>query len=95
MLSAFRSTTLDIISAFCFAQSLNNLDVEGFRSPLLVAMEIASGTFRYSKHFPLLNKILINSPVWVSGILSPSMSALFDVKTVRSPVAQERETTTS
>lgn len=82
LLSAFRSTSLDIISAFCFAHSLDSLEVEGFRSPLLVAMEMASGSFRFAKHFPRLNRLIVNSPRWIAVLLSPTMTAFFDVRKV-------------
>ncbi|KAH8150612.1 uncharacterized protein LAJ45_05308 [Morchella importuna] len=59
---AIRSTTVDIITTFCFAQSMHALDVPGFKAPILLGMRTSLRMIQVFKHFPLIQRIVLNFP---------------------------------
>jgi hypothetical protein len=55
---AFRSTTLDVITSYCFAQSWSTLTYPSFHHPMLHAMEQQFSLLWVFHAFPFLPKLL-------------------------------------
>ncbi|KAK7052838.1 hypothetical protein VNI00_004157 [Paramarasmius palmivorus] len=71
---AFRCTTMDIISEYCFAYPFNGLDTPDFRHPTLCAFHGFIPGFWIQRHFPILSKL----PDWLKLWLSPQARPLLD-----------------
>jgi cytochrome P450 len=69
---AFRSFTLDTITGFCFAKSVNSMDAPHFVTPMTEAMHNALAGFILFANFPLFRKALLSLPFWLAIILSPA-----------------------
>lgn len=80
--SAFRSTTMDIIATFCFAECMDTLDWKEFRHPLLVSVEASLPIFWVFKHFPPVRWMVLNCPPWLSVILNPNSAGILQVREV-------------
>jgi hypothetical protein len=58
----FRCLTIDTITAFCFAQSVNAINAPNFVAPLIEAMETGSPQYVIFMHFPLRKAIFSLPP---------------------------------
>ena len=56
---AFRSATLDIILAYCFAKDYAVVHVPGFTHQLLLDYELSFPLVLVMKHFPWLYDVLV------------------------------------
>lgn len=75
---AFRSTTLDIITSYCFAKSFDALDAPNFQHYILVGMDASTSITWISKHFPVVRYVLPRIPEWLILKLNPHVRALVD-----------------
>jgi len=75
---AFRSTSLEIITSYCFAKSSNALDSEGFRNEILTAMDQTLPMIWIFKHFPIVKKLLLGVPECFASILKPSTKGILE-----------------
>jgi hypothetical protein len=77
---AFRSTTLDIITSYCFAQSWSTLTYPFFQHPLLLGMDEALPIVWCLHAFPVLRWLL----PWMEPLVArtnPNMKAFLQVRT--------------
>ncbi len=51
---AFKATSMDVITAYCYAQSFDALHSPGFAHPMLLGMEAITATMTAVRHFPVL-----------------------------------------
>ncbi|KAH0607668.1 uncharacterized protein H6S33_002702 [Morchella sextelata] len=77
---------MDIITSFCFAESLNALDHKGFRHPVLVGVEVALPMYWVFKHFRPVQWIFMHTPTWLSLLMSPETAGIMGVQNVTSLV---------
>lgn len=80
--SAFRCTTVDIITTFCFAECMDCLEVERFQAPILKSMQASTQVFGTFKHFPLIGTLILNSPPWLSLLMSPAAAGFIKLRQV-------------
>lgn len=66
---AFRSTTIDIITAYCFANSFDALDASEFQHPILVGLQTGITSSWILKYLPWMLSALENAPNWVIDCL--------------------------
>ena len=78
----FRCFTMDTITAFCFAQSVNAIDAPNFAAPIVEAMEAASPAFILFKHFPLYRKFVFSLPSWIAIKASPETAGLTQLQVI-------------
>ncbi|KAK0210181.1 cytochrome P450 [Desarmillaria ectypa] len=67
---AFKSTTMDVITAYCYAQSFDALSCPDFTHPVLLSSERAMPMITSIRHFPIL-QILHHLPEWLTKLLNP------------------------
>ncbi|TFK73743.1 cytochrome P450 [Pluteus cervinus] len=75
---AYRCTSLEIITSYCFAQSSNVLDADGFHHDILDAMDATLPMIWVFKHFPWIKAILLNVPEWMASYLKPSTVGILE-----------------
>ena len=80
MLFALRAFTMDMVTTFCFARTVNALEAVGFRAPIVEAMSVSTPTFVMLKHFPLFRKILFSLPPWLAIKASPETAGLTNLQ---------------
>ncbi|KAK9343599.1 cytochrome P450 [Lipomyces starkeyi] len=73
---AFRCFTMDTITAFCFAKSIDTMDAPEFKAPIVEAMEAANPTFVLFKHFALFRKLIFSLPPSLAMKFSPETAGL-------------------
>ncbi|KFX89674.1 hypothetical protein V490_06862 [Pseudogymnoascus sp. VKM F-3557] len=76
LLLGFRCFTIDTITTFCFAQSVDAIDEPEFAAPIVEAMDNTLPAFHAFKYFPLLRKSILSIPPWLSLKISPQMAGL-------------------
>ncbi|KAI9783670.1 MAG: hypothetical protein M1839_003518 [Geoglossum umbratile] len=72
----FRCYTIDTITSFCFARSVNAIDEPEFKAPIIEAMIATLPTLVVFKHFKLVKWMILNCPPWLSVILNPELVGL-------------------
>jgi len=75
---AFRSTSLEIISSYCFASSAHMLDSESFQHEILSAMDHTLPMIWVFKHFPLIKFLLLGVPECLASVLKPSTKGILE-----------------
>ncbi|KAJ3511126.1 hypothetical protein NLJ89_g4275 [Agrocybe chaxingu] len=75
---AFRSTSLDIITSYCFAKSSSFSDYDNFQNPILDAMDQTLPMIWVFKHFPLIKAMLLNVPECFASVLKPSTKGILE-----------------
>ena len=75
---AFRATSLEIITSYCFAKSSNALDSEDFQNEVLIAMDNTLPMIWVLKHFPLIKTLLLWVPESIVSVLRPSTKGVLD-----------------
>ncbi|KAK0470451.1 cytochrome P450 [Desarmillaria tabescens] len=78
---AFKATTMDIITAYCFAESFDALHYPSFAHPILQGMEGATATMSAVRHFPIL-ALLHHLPEWLMIKMNPESVGVFRLQTV-------------
>ncbi|KIW97596.1 uncharacterized protein Z519_01180 [Cladophialophora bantiana CBS 173.52] len=73
---AFRCFTMDTITSFCFAKSVNAIDVPGYNAPIIEAMEASGPAFIQFKHLPLFRKFVFCLPPKIAVKASPETAGL-------------------
>jgi len=71
---AFRCTTFDIITSYCFGQSADTLSSPSFQSSLLHAIQSTIPVFWVFKYMPWL-QFMLELPDWLTLLLSPNMKS--------------------
>lgn len=77
---AFRSTTLEIITSYCFGRSSNALDSRHFQNGILTAMDQTLPMIWVFKHFPIIKYVLLRVPESWASILKPSTTGILEQK---------------
>jgi len=75
---AFRSTSLEVITSYCFARSSHALDSANFENEVLAAMDQTLPMIWVFKHFPLIKKLLLSIPECFASVLKPSTTGILD-----------------
>ncbi|OAP63259.1 hypothetical protein AYL99_02486 [Fonsecaea erecta] len=73
---AFRCFTMDTITSFCFAKSVNAIDVPGYNAPIIEAMEASGPAFIQFKHLALFRKFVFSLPPNIAIKASPETAGL-------------------
>jgi hypothetical protein len=73
---AFRSTSLEIITSYCFGRSSNALDSCDFQNGILTAIDQTLPMIWVFKHFPLIKHLLLGVPESLASILKPSTTGI-------------------
>jgi cytochrome P450 len=89
LLFAFRCFTIDTITAFCFAKSVNAIDEPEFAAPIVVAMDNSLPTFHLFKHFPPFRKTILSLPPWLAIKASPETAGLTHLQVILGKQVQE------
>ncbi|KAK9311440.1 cytochrome P450 [Lipomyces starkeyi] len=79
---AFRCFTMDTITAFCFAKSIDAMDAPEFKAPIVEAMEAANPTFVLFKHFALFRKLIFSLPPSLAMKFSPETAGLTQLQVI-------------
>ncbi|KIN06778.1 hypothetical protein OIDMADRAFT_99334 [Oidiodendron maius Zn] len=77
-----RCFTMDTITSFCFAKSVNALAEPDFRAPILEAMEASLPAFVLFKHFSIIRRAVFGMPPWLSVLVSPQTAGLIRLQQV-------------
>ncbi|KAF8874993.1 cytochrome P450 [Infundibulicybe gibba] len=72
---AFLSTSMEVITSYCFAQSFNSLGYQNFDHPILLALESLGPVFWILQQLPFLSPLIFNMPQWIASIISPDSAA--------------------
>lgn len=75
---AFRSTSLEIITAYCFARSPDALEAENFQHDILTALDQTLPMIWVFKHFPLIKHVLLGVPESWASVLKPSTRGILE-----------------
>ena len=73
---------MDVITSFCFAQSISAIEAPGFRAPIIEAMEASGPAFVVFRNFSLLRKLVFNMPPWLSKRTSPETAGLIQLQQI-------------
>ncbi|KAK0193189.1 cytochrome P450 [Armillaria mellea] len=76
---AFKATTMDVITAYCYAQSFDALHSPGFAHPIISAMDTGTVLTTNVRHFPILG-LLRYLPESVTRILNPDAVGFFSLE---------------
>jgi hypothetical protein len=77
-----RCFTMDTITSFCFAKSVDALGEPDFKAPIIEAMEASLPAFVLFKHFSLIRKAVFNMPPWLSIRVSPQTAGLVQLQQI-------------
>ena len=69
---AFAAMTMDIISQYCFGESMNSLDRDEYGKELLGIMREGVQLRPLGRQFPTLVNSLFDLPPWIAAMLSPA-----------------------
>lgn len=75
-----RCFTMDTITYFCFAKSVDALAEPDFKAPIIEAMEASLPAFVMFKHFSLIRKMVFGMPPWLSILTSPQTAGLIQLQ---------------
>jgi cytochrome P450 len=82
MLFALRCFTIDMVTQFCFAKSVNAINAPDYKAPIVEAMHTSNPTFVMLKHFPLFRKTLFGLPPWLAIKASPETAGLTNLQVI-------------
>ncbi|KAK1220238.1 hypothetical protein PQX77_017003 [Marasmius sp. AFHP31] len=81
LLLAYRATTFDIITGYLFAQKFNALECEGFRHPLLIAMDDIMSGIWLLKYLPPFSVFPVaRLPDWIVKLINPTAEPILTQK---------------
>ncbi|RMZ87608.1 hypothetical protein DV736_g5157, partial [Chaetothyriales sp. CBS 134916] len=89
MLFALRCFTIDMVTTFCFARSVDAIDAPNFQAPIVEAMHTSNPTFVLLKHFPLFRKTLFSLPPWLAIKASPETAGLTNLQVILADQVKE------
>lgn len=69
---AFRSTSLEVITSYCFGKSSNALDYKNFENDILAAIDQTLPMIWVFRHFPMIKSLLLGVPECFASVLKPS-----------------------
>ncbi|KAF8972735.1 cytochrome P450 [Flammula alnicola] len=75
---AFRSTSLEVITSYCFARSSNALDSKNFENEILAAIDQTLPMIWVFRHFPLIKTLLLGVPECFASVLKPSTVGILE-----------------
>ncbi|PBK62146.1 cytochrome P450 [Armillaria solidipes] len=78
---SFKATSMDIITAYCYAQSFDALHSPGFAHPILLGMEAITATMTAVRHFPVLRSMHY-LPEGVTRMMKPDAVGFFSLQKV-------------
>ncbi|EGN98958.1 hypothetical protein SERLA73DRAFT_181706 [Serpula lacrymans var. lacrymans S7.3] len=76
---AFRATTMDLVTDYCFGQSFGPLQYPNFSHPLVLSLEELTPILSIFKHF-YISSYLVKIPDWIALRLNPSSSAFIHMR---------------
>lgn len=71
--AALRSTTLDIITSYCYGRSYDAITHSDFKHPILDGMEATFYVVWLFKHFRFTIPLLMGMPIWALKLVSPEI----------------------
>ncbi|KAI1081484.1 putative P450 monooxygenase [Whalleya microplaca] len=80
LLRAFRSFTLDTISEYCFAKSINAISVPDFESSIVEAIDKGMPSFFTLRHFPIIRDIILALPHRLASKLLPNTRPIIEMQ---------------
>ena len=63
--AAFHSTSVDIITSYCFGHSYNTLTAPKFEHPIIVSMQATLPLLWYFKQFPFTKYVILRISDWL------------------------------
>jgi len=79
---AFRCMTADIVTYFCFGQSINAINAPGFDAPIIDSLDFSFPIFIRFKYSTLYKNMILKCPPEISRIISPSTRALVNLQII-------------
>lgn len=76
---AFKAVTMDVITAYCYAQSFGALHSLGFAHPIILAMDTGTVMTTNVRHFPVLG-LLRYLPEGVTRMMNPDVVGFFNLE---------------
>ncbi|KAF8855457.1 putative cytochrome P450 [Acephala macrosclerotiorum] len=95
MLFAFRCFTVDMITEFCFAKSVDAMDAPDFAAPIVVAMDNSLPTFHLFHHFPWFRKTIFSLPPRLAIKASPETAGLTHLQVILAKQVEDVSTNPS
>ncbi|KAG7092861.1 hypothetical protein E1B28_009174 [Marasmius oreades] len=80
---AFRSLTLDIITLYTFAISIDAVSAPSFQHPVLMDLVKHSRNKWFFRHFPLLKRLVTNLPSWFATLTRKKATLAFVQEVMR------------
>ncbi|KAK7032192.1 hypothetical protein VNI00_013366 [Paramarasmius palmivorus] len=77
---AFKCTSIDVISGYCFANCFHALETPDFRHPILCAIHELLPNLWIQKHFPILVTVVDLMPEWLALWVNPRVKPFLEVK---------------
>jgi hypothetical protein len=81
MYMAFRSTTLDIITSYSFAESFGAVSFPSFHHPILVGIQSSIQFLWNLTYFPMLHHLVHHMPESLALWLNPGIKGFLDIRT--------------
>jgi len=78
-----------MITAFCFAESVDAMDQPEFAAPIVVAMDNSLPTFHLFHHFPWFRKTIFSLPPWLAIKASPETAGLTQLQVILSKQVED------
>ncbi|KIK53192.1 hypothetical protein GYMLUDRAFT_179261 [Collybiopsis luxurians FD-317 M1] len=76
----YHSLTTDIITSYCFAESVNTLDTPNFSHPLLVGVQEVIKGLWVQRYFPFINRFAISLPKTILLWLLPAFKGFVEMQ---------------
>jgi len=77
-----RCFTVDTITSFCFARSVNALEAPSFQAPIVIALEAALPSRVVFKHFKFIKHIALGMPKWLAKKMSPDLEGMWNLQSI-------------
>ncbi|KAI9673958.1 MAG: hypothetical protein M1817_002164 [Caeruleum heppii] len=75
-----RCVATDVITSYCFAQSMNTLQEPDFQAPIIHAVEASLPPSILFRHFWLIKTVVLSLPPWLTVFLLPKLQGLIDMQ---------------
>jgi cytochrome P450 len=75
---AFRSTTLEVITSYCFGLQADPLGSKDFQNDVLIAMDATLPMIWVFKYFPQIKNLLLSVPEWMAAHLKPGTTGILE-----------------
>ncbi|KAG5652812.1 hypothetical protein H0H81_003581 [Sphagnurus paluster] len=75
---AFRATSLDVITSYCFGLKGNLTSSKNFQNNVLLAMDSTLPMIWVFKYFPQIKHFLLSVPEWTAAYLKPGTTGILE-----------------